>query len=60
MRDLAVLDDQVAVLEHIGRPTEHFRDVGALAVDRDIGDGTSAEMAAIGEAKQLWRGPPAS
>src|SRR5690349_20930133 len=51
----AVADDQAPVLEDKIGPREHRFLVGLLGVDRDVGRGAGAEMAAVFEAQDARR-----
>src|SRR5262244_889912 len=51
----AVAHHQPTVLEDIVGPREHRFLVGLLGIDRDVGGGAGAEMAAIPEAEDACR-----
>src|SRR5262249_61167720 len=50
---LAVSNDEIAVLENERSRAEHFRLIGILGINGDVGDGARAKMSAIREPEEL-------
>ena len=48
---VALLDDQLAALDHVPRGREHLLAVGAVVVDRHVGVGADPEVALVAQAE---------